>query len=96
MTEEEKQELETLRTEKRQRAQQARAREGLKAAGVPAAFADLLAGADDEDTDRRTRDFCTAYQAALAEDVRSRLPKQPPVVTPPAPQRVRRGVQRIR
>ena len=33
---------------------------------------------------------------ALAEDIRHRLPQQPPVVTPPAPQRPRRGIQRIR
>lgn len=96
MTEEEKKELETLREEKRQRIQQARARAALETAGVPGAFASLLAGGDDADTDRRTGDFCAAYQAALAEDVRKRLPQQPPVVTPPAAQRPRRGIQRIR
>lgn len=96
MTEEEKKELETLREEKRQRVQQARAREALEAAGVPASFASLLAGEDDADTDQRARDFCAAYQAALSEDVRKRLPQQAPVVTPPTPQRPRRGIQRVR
>ena len=96
MTEDEKRELETLRQEKMQRAQQARARAALETAGVPVSFASLLAGGDDEDTDRRAQDFCAAYQAALAEDVRKRLPQQPPVVTPPAPKRARRGIQRIR
>lgn len=96
MTEEEKKELETLREEKRQRTQQARAQAALETAGIPAAFASLLAGGDDADTDKRTQDFCAAYQTALSEDVRKRLPQQAPVVTPPAPQRPRRGIQRIR
>lgn len=96
MTEEEKKELEALRAEKRQRMQQARARAALETAGVPASFASLLAGDADADTDKRTEDFCAAYQAALAEDVRKRLPQQPPVVTPPAPKRPQRGIQRIR
>lgn len=96
MTDEEMQELENLRQEKHQRTQQARAQTALEAAGVPASFAPLLAGADDGDTDRRTEQFCAAYQAALAEDVRRRLPQQPPVVTAPAPQRAKRGVRRIR
>lgn len=96
MTEEEKQELEALRMEKQQRAQQERAQAALEAAGVPAAFASLLAGSDDRDTDQRAERFCAAYQEALAEDVRSRLPQQPPVVTAPAPQRAKRGIQRIR
>lgn len=96
MTEEEKQELETLRYEKHLRTQQARAQAALEAAGVPSSFAPLLAGADDTDTDKKTEQFCTAYQAALAEDVRKRLPQQPPVVTPPAPQRVPRGIRKLR
>ena len=96
MTEEEKQELETLRQEKHLRAQTCRAEESLVQAGVPAAFAALLVGQDDADTDQRTQQFCAAYQAALAEDVRSRLPAAPPVVTPPAPQRPVRGVRRLR
>ena len=96
MTEEEKQELETLRQEKRQRAQEARAQVALETAGIPTSFAPLLIGADDNDTDRRAERFCTAYQTALAEDVRKRLPQQPPVVTPPAPKRARRGIKRIR
>lgn len=54
MTEEEKQELEALRQEKRQRTQQARALAALESAGVPGSFAALLAGADDADTDQRT------------------------------------------
>ena len=96
MTEDEKKELEALRREKQQRLQQTRAKAALETAGVPVSFAALLAGGDDSDTDQRTQDFCAAYQAALAEDVRKRLPQQPPVVTPPAPKRVRRGIQRIR
>lgn len=96
MTEEEKQELETLRQEKRQRVQQQRAREALAAAGAPETFAGLLAGADDADTDRRAKEFCDAYQASLAEDIRRRLPQQPPVVLSPSPRRPQRGIQRIR
>lgn len=96
MTEEEKQELEALRAEKQQRVQTERARAALETAGVPIAFASLLVGADDADTDRRAEQFCTAYRASLAEDVKSRLPQQAPVVTSPAPQRVRRGIQRVR
>lgn len=96
MTEEEKQELEVLRQEKHQRIQQARARTALENAGVPLAFAALLAGADDGDTDHRTEQFCEAYQAALAEDVRKRLPQQSPVIISPAPKRAKRGIQRLR
>ena len=96
MTEEEKQELESLRAEKRQQVQQTRARAALETAGIPVSFASLLAGGDDADTDRRAQDFCAAYQAALSEDVRKRLPQQPPVVTSPEPRRTRRGIQRIR
>lgn len=96
MTEDEKRELEMLRREKRQQVQQTRARAALETAGVPVSFASLLAGSDDSDTDQRTQDFCAAYQAVLSEDVRKRLPQQPPVVTPPAPKRARRGIQRIR
>lgn len=97
MTEEEKQELETLRQEKRQRTQTARAQAALEQAGVPGAFASLLAGEEDAETDRRTEQFRAAYQAALAEEVRTRLPQRPPVVTPPAPSLSRsRGVKRVR
>jgi len=96
MTEEEKQELEALRQEKHQRTQTERARAVLEQSGVPVHFAALLIGADDADTDRKTAQFCTAYQTALSEDVRRRLPQQAPVLTPPAPQRARRGIQRIR
>lgn len=96
MTEEEKQELEALRQEKHLRTQTRRAEEGLAQAGVPATFAALLVGQDDTDTDQRTQQFCAAYQAALAEDVRSRLPATPPIVMPPVPQRPRRGVHRVR
>jgi len=95
MTEEEKQELEALRQEKHQRIQTERARAALETGGVPTAFAPLLIGADDADTDRRTAEFCAAYQAALSEDVRKRLPQQAPVLTPPVSQRERRGVRRI-
>ena len=96
MTEEEKQELEALRKEKCQRTQQQRAQKTLEAAGIPASFAFLLAGADDTDTDKRAEMFCTAYQAALTENIRSRLPEKPPVVTPITPIRPRRGIQRLR
>ena len=96
MTEEEKQELEALRAEKQQRVQTERAEAALAQAGVPGAFAPLLVGANDADTDARVERFRNTYQAALAEDVRQRLPQQAPVVTAPAPQRVRRGIQRIR
>ena len=97
MTEEEKQELETLRQEKQIRIQTQRAEAALAQAGVPGAFAPLLAGADDTATDEKTRQFCAAYQSALAEDIRRRLPESAPVVTPPpTAQRPRRGIQRIR
>ena len=46
--------------------------------------------------EKRQRTQQARAQAALAEDIRGRLPQQPPVVTPPAPQRPRRGIQRIR
>lgn len=96
MTEEELQELEALRKEKHQRTQTERARAALEIAGVPGSFAALLIGADDADTDSRTSQFCAAYQSALTEDVRKRLPQQAPVMTPPTPQRARRGIQRLR
>lgn len=97
MTEEEKQELELLRQEKHTRTQTARAEAALGQAGVSAAFAPLLIGSDDADTDSRTQRFCEAYRTALTEDVRQRLPQQPPVVTAPATQhRARRGIQRVR
>ena len=60
MTQEELQELETLREEKRTRIQRERAEAALKEAGVPADFAPLLAGADDQDTDQRYSAFCAA------------------------------------
>lgn len=97
MTQEELQELETLREEKRVRLQRERAEAALQEAGVPADFAPLLAGADDEDTDRRAGAFCAAYQKAITDGVRERLPQQPPQMTPSAPPpRPRRGVQRLR
>ena len=96
MTEEEKLELESLRQEKHQRTQTERARAALEVSGVPGNFAALLVGSDDADTDSKTAQFCAAYQAALSEDVRKRLPQQAPVMTPPVPQRARRGIQRIR
>lgn len=89
MNEEEKQELETLRAEKLRREQ-------VERGGVPQSFAPLLAGGDDGDTDRRTEEFRAAYQASLAEDVKSRLPASAPVVTAPLPQRPRRGIRRLR
>ena len=97
MNQEELQELETLREEKRARIQRERAEAALKEAGVPADFAPLLAGADDQDTDQRSSAFCAAYQKAITNGVRERLPEQPPRMTPPAaPPRPRRGVQRLR
>ena len=90
MNEEEKQELETLRAEKLRREQVERARAALERGGVPQSFAPLLAGGD------RTEEFRTAYQASLAEDVKSRLPASAPVVTAPLPQRPRRGIRRLR
>lgn len=95
MTEEERQELEALRREKQERVQRERAAEALAGAGVPVSFAPLLAGADDGGTDERTAAFCTAYQEALAEEVRRRLPREAPAMTPPAPKRAERGVRRI-
>ena len=96
MTEEEKQELETLRAEKNRRVQTERASRILEEAGIPTPFAALLVGADDADTDQRTEVFRSVYQEALAEDVRRRLPQQSPVVSVPARQRPRRGIQRLR
>jgi len=96
MTEEDLQELESLRKEKHLRTQQSRAEACLKNAGISAEFAALLVGTDDADTDTRTAQFCAAYQSAVATDIRSRLPQQPPVVTPPAPARSKRGIQRMR
>ena len=96
MTEEDMRELETLRKEKQQSIQRKRAAEALEKAGIPASFATLLAGGDDGETDRRTEEFRTVYKTALAEDIRSRLPRQAPVVEPPMPARVKRGIQRIR
>lgn len=96
MTEEEKQELEALRAEKNLRIQTERARGALESAGVPAAFAALLVGSDDTETDGKVTQFCSAYQAALSEDVKRRLPQQAPMVTPPVIQRARRGIQRVR
>lgn len=72
-----------------------KAKAALSQAGVPGAFSPLLVGANDADTDARVERFRNTYQAVLAEDVRQRLPQQAPVVTVPAPQRVRRGIQRI-
>ena len=96
MTDEEMRELEALRAEKHNREQAERARAALDAAGVSAGFAALLIGSDDADTDRRVQDFCAAYQSSLTEDIKKRLPEQPPTITAPLPQRPRRGIQRIR
>lgn len=96
MNEEERQELEALRQEKRAREQEQRARKALEEAGVPLSFAALLSGTDDADTDRRTQEFCTAYTAALSSDIRSRLPREAPVVADVPPARPRRGIQRLR
>ena len=96
MTDEEKKELEALRAEKHSREQTERARAALTTAGVSVGFAALLIGTDDADTDKRVKDFCTAYQSSLTEDIKKRLPEQPPTITAPQPQRPKRGIQRIR
>lgn len=96
MTDEEKKELETLRAEKHSREQAERARAALTTAGVSVGFTALLIGTDDADTDRRVQNFCAAYQESLAEDIKKRLPEQTPTMTAPAPQRPKRGIQRIR
>ena len=96
MTEAERQELAALRRETQERLQRERAEAALRAAGIPAAFAPLLAGGDDGGTDQRTEAFRAAYQEALAEEVRRRLPREAPDLMPPAPKRAERGVRRIR
>lgn len=95
MNEEERQELEMLRAEKRAREQEQRARAALEEAGVPLSFAPLLSGTDDGDTDRRTQAFCAAYSQALSSNIRSRLPREAPVMTPPSAPRPRRGIQHL-
>lgn len=95
MTEDEKKELETLRQEKHQRHQLERANALLTNANVPTLFAQLLIGVDDADTDQKANQFCAAYQSALREDIRKRLPAQAPTMTAPVTQRARRGIQRI-
>lgn len=95
MTEEELQELSALREEKRQRQQELRAGGILEAADIPSAFAALLTGADDEETDRKAAAFCEAYQRERTEDIQKRLPPAAPVVTAPVLQRAKRGIQRI-
>lgn len=96
MTDEEMQELEALRREKTVRAQTERAKAALNTAGVPAEFAALLIGEDDGGTDGKVGEFVKTYQAALSQDVRARLPEKAPMVTPPMPQRAKRGIQRLR
>lgn len=96
MNEQEKQELEQLRAEKRRREQTQRAHAALETAGIPTAFAELLCGADDADTDHRAEQFCKTYQSALTEDIRQRLPQQPPMVAAPSAPRPHRGIQRLR
>lgn len=95
MTDEEKQELETLRAEKVTRQQTERAQSALEKAGVPASFASLLIGTDDAATDSRVAAFVKQYQETLSADVKSRLPKEAPVVAATVSQRPRRGIQRI-
>lgn len=96
MTDEEMKELEQLRAEKRSREQTQRASEALQKAGVPQDFASVLIGADDDETDKKVQSFCAVYQSKLSSDIKKRLPEQPPVVTAPAPQRVKRGIRRLR
>lgn len=96
MNQEEMNELEALREEKRVRLQQERAAAALKEAGVPLAFAPLLAGKDDSDTDQRSAGFCAAFQEAMSQSIRERLPQTPPQMTSPnRPSRPRRGIQRL-
>lgn len=96
ITNEELQELTTLREEKRTRVQTARAADALKNAGIPQEFAALLIGADDADTDARTAAFCRTYQANLSQDIKKRLPAEAPVLSSPKPARPKRGIVRIR
>lgn len=96
MTDEEMKELEALRAEKQRREQTEHASAALSAAGVSTGFAALLCGGDDADTDRRVQEFCASYQASLGEDIKKRLPEQPPTLTAPLPQRPKRGIQRLR
>ena len=95
MTDEEKQELETLRAEKVTRQQTERAQSALEKAGVPSSFASLLIGTDDATTDSRVAAFAKQYQETLSADVKSRLPKEAPVVAAAVPKRPRRGIQRM-
>ena len=97
MTEDELLELEELRREKRQSLQQARAKDALELRGVPTSFAPILVGNDDQETDLKIDQFCTAYQDALSEDVRKRLPQQPPLTTSAPPSHKKyRGIHRVR
>lgn len=89
-------ELEMLRKEKQQGIQRGRAAEALKKAGISPSFAELLAGVSDEETDCRAERFCAVYQETLAEDIRTRLPKEAPVMSQPPVPRAKRGIQRIR
>ena len=96
MNEQEREELETLRREKRMREQEQRAKSALEEAGVPLSFAPLLSGQDDADTDRRTKDFCQVYAQALTNDIKSRLPKEARVVSDAPAPRPHRGVRMVR
>lgn len=96
MTDEEKQELEALRREKREQVQRERAAAVLEAAGIPVSFAPLLAGENDAGTDARAEAFRNVYHDVLEEEIRRRLPQEPPAMTPPTPRRAERGVRRIR
>lgn len=96
MTDEEMKELEALRAEKRSREQTQRASDALGKAGMPQEFASVLIGADDAETDQKVQSFCAVYQSRLSDDIKKRLPAQPPVVTAPAPQRAKRGITRLR
>lgn len=96
MTEEEKQELEAFRREKREQVQRERAAAVLEAAGIPVSFAPLLTGEDDAGTDARTEVFRGVYHDVLEEEIRRRLPQEPPAMTPPSSRRAERGVRRIR
>lgn len=97
LTNEELQELAALREEKRSRLQTQRAEKALGASDIPQSFAALLAGKDDADTDARVKSFCETYRSTLSQDIRKRLPAEPPTMTgTPTPTRPRRGIVRVR
>lgn len=49
---------------------------------MPLPFAALLSGCDYADSDSRTRDLCAAYFQVLANNIKSRLLREMPAMTP--------------